>query len=289
MTHSEQQGRYDLIKVILVGQLWINVPVVLLIIGLPLVVGFRIGEDRLLLLFLGIVLAFAAGVFLAWIWWGFLITYWRIWAFDRVHEDDWLRLRTLAKKTKLIWEEGGTYEKLERRNPRQTEQIRAIEERLAELEQVALIQLELTTPDQTAYRFNTRDVLPEVLTYLLLWFVIFGLLWTAQYILAVLLTVIVLFQGWPLKYLPHIFKKEAYLIIGDKGIETIYPQPQRYTWQEMEALAIQKEERKLLIRMFGQEAGTHEVLELRYYRIPDMDLFAQQLELFVQRYVEGRL
>ena len=289
MATTEQQRKYDLIKVILVGQLWINVPNVLLIIVLPLAVGFWIGESRLFLSIIGIILALAAGIALAWLWWATLITYWRIWAFHRIPEDDWLRLRQLAKKTKLIWEKDSGYEKLERRNPRQAEQIRAIEERLEELEQVELIQLDLITPDQKGYPFNTSDVLPEIAVYLLLWVVILALVRTAQYALAGLLTIVTLFQGWPLRHWSHLFSKKDYLLIDDTGIETIYPRQRRYEWREMDALAIRKEERKLLIRMIGQDEETFDTIELRYYQIPDMDLFAQRVEMFVQRYVEGRL
>ena len=48
---------------------------------------------------------------LAWIWWSFKVSRWRIWALQNV--DDWRKLERLAVLSLLIWPRGSIFEKTE--------------------------------------------------------------------------------------------------------------------------------------------------------------------------------
>jgi len=109
-------NKLKLYKLILAGQLGINLPVILLIIGLPLLAFFLI--DNLALKIILMILLLILGIVLAWTLWSILITKWRIWAFSQVEDPaDLIKLKDLAIQTALIWEDGHTFEKTEKRTP----------------------------------------------------------------------------------------------------------------------------------------------------------------------------
>lgn len=64
---------------------------------------------------------------LAWLYWSFAITYWRLWAFENV--DDVFELEIKAIQGKLIWPPGHFFEKTEIRSKAQREQWEIISQR----------------------------------------------------------------------------------------------------------------------------------------------------------------
>ena len=116
-------------QVILVGQLIVNVPVMLFMFGLPCLTWYLFLEGWLLPI--SAILGFA----LAWTWWSFSIVFWRIWAFTNTSKKDWSHLETTAIDSQLIWPEGHFFEKTEIRTKAQQEKIHAIHK---EIEQHSL-------------------------------------------------------------------------------------------------------------------------------------------------------
>jgi hypothetical protein len=90
-------------QALLVGWLWVNLPAVVIILGV-LILGSLI-ELRLWWLFLAI------GGFLGWTWWSFTIGRWRRWSLTRGAPPE--RLQKWAVIVLLTWPKGSLPEKTE--------------------------------------------------------------------------------------------------------------------------------------------------------------------------------
>lgn len=96
-------------KAIKRGHLMVNVPVVLTIIGCPALAIYLSDQNRIPKWSIGV--AFLIGFILAWLIWSYMITKWRIWAFDNVQNVHELKKRAIQEK--LIWEDGNVFERTE--------------------------------------------------------------------------------------------------------------------------------------------------------------------------------
>jgi uncharacterized membrane protein YciS (DUF1049 family) len=94
------------------GHLIVNVPVALALIGCP-AFAFYLSEQNIIPEW-GIGVAFLIGFILAWLIWSFMITKWRIWAFENVRNVHELKKRAI--EAKLIWDDGNIFEKTEIRS-----------------------------------------------------------------------------------------------------------------------------------------------------------------------------
>ena len=93
-------------RALIVGWLPVNIPVLIIILGI-LLVGVTI-EPRIWWLF------FAIGFFLGWTWWSLSIARWRKWALNRGAPAD--RLQKWAVAVGLTWPKGWVFEKTEIRS-----------------------------------------------------------------------------------------------------------------------------------------------------------------------------
>jgi hypothetical protein len=93
----------SVLKAILIGWLLVNVPALIIMLGI-LLIGVRI-EPRIWWLFLLI------GIVLGWTWWSFTVPRWRRWAISSGIPAD--RLQKFAVATGLTWSKGSIFEKTE--------------------------------------------------------------------------------------------------------------------------------------------------------------------------------
>lgn len=99
-------------KAISKGQLWVNLPVMIVMFGIMIVSSLLI-SFKIIPLWAGITIFISSFVF-AWLTWSILITKWRIWAFSNV--ENLIELHEQAVEAKLIWEKGSFFEQTEIRN-----------------------------------------------------------------------------------------------------------------------------------------------------------------------------
>ncbi len=90
---------------VLIGHLVVNVPVLILILGMSVLGWYLLPGRFWWLAFFGI------GFVLAWSWWSLLVPLWRRWAIRRGADPD--RLQKLAVMTGLVWPKGWIFEKTE--------------------------------------------------------------------------------------------------------------------------------------------------------------------------------
>jgi len=73
------------------------------------------------------ILILPLAVIVPWVYWSFMITKWRIWAFENVRDVHELKSRAIAEK--LIWPDGSIFEKTEIRTSQDRERLMLIEKR----------------------------------------------------------------------------------------------------------------------------------------------------------------
>lgn len=110
-------------KAIKRGQLIVNLPVFILMVIIGLVMWFLSKVEILDSSWLPLGFLIAPAV--AWIYWSFMITKWRIWAYQRV--DDINELKKQAIDAGLIWKEGSFFEKTEIKTSTQRKLLQQLE------------------------------------------------------------------------------------------------------------------------------------------------------------------
>lgn len=112
-------------KAIKRGHLIVNIPVFITIISCPALALYF--KKKYLIPDWGIGVAFLIGFLFAWLVWSFMITKWRIWAFENVRNVHELKKKAIQEK--LIWNDGNIFEKTEIRNTEDTSKLKKIEKK----------------------------------------------------------------------------------------------------------------------------------------------------------------
>lgn len=275
--------KYKLHKLIYVGHLMINVPAIVFSFGLPLLAYF-LAEDILLKVVFSIV-GFIVGIAISWLWWSFMVTKWKLWAFQQIKEDDWYTFKEMAVENRLIWEHGSYFEATEIRSKKEGEQFAEIKLRVAEQEQIEEIKEDLRTPRALKFQYNKKETITETISKVFLLFVAIGLLLTHQYIFGAVLLGIILFYGDGYKMIFHIFKNEDYLVIDQKGIHLKYPKTRSILWEEIQEISTTDEGRVMWITVKKQEQLEKIKCELWRFNIKNFRQFRKQIKVFTDRFI----
>ena len=124
------KGTVSVKRAVMIGRLWVNGPVFLLIVG-PIAWTLAAPDDSALER-TGFYLC-GAGWLLAWVWWSFAVPKWRLWAYDRV--IDITELKRSAISAGLTWPDGSIFARTEIKSKAHAQRERELELR-AEQEQL---------------------------------------------------------------------------------------------------------------------------------------------------------
>jgi hypothetical protein len=142
-------------KAISRGQLWVNLPVMVVTFGIMIVTGI-LADSKIIPLWTGFAGLISSFMF-SWLTWSFLITKWRIWAFSNV--KNLKELHRKAVTTKLIWERGHYFEKTEIRTKREQVLIDEFERKMGIQKPIILPFIDdANVPDETTV-FYSRGVI----------------------------------------------------------------------------------------------------------------------------------
>lgn len=110
-------------KAITRGHLMINIPIFILMFGIPFLSFYLMGINMIpkWAMYVGFVLGFC----LAWLAWSMMVTKWRIWAFENVQNVHELKKRAVEEK--LIWPDGSFFVKTEIRTSADKERLKRLE------------------------------------------------------------------------------------------------------------------------------------------------------------------
>lgn len=269
-------------QAIIIGHLLINIPIIAICLGLPYLVTYL--NISLVLKVILVIVAFFLSIGVSWIFWSISITKWRIWAFNQVEEEDWVKLKEMAIAQKLIWPVGSVFEKTEIRNTREKDKIEEVIEIVYDLELIEEIKLDLLTPYKIGYKINKRFVLVESVAHLFLFVVAIGLLIAHQFFIATILFLVIIMDRQNHQYLKFVFSNEDYLILNDNGVQFKLPKNQFIYWGDVEKMCLYYDTMEMVIIRMTTEGRERIVCKLKQIKIPNFILFEKQLKLFLERY-----
>jgi len=110
------------------GHRTVNYPSVAIFLGLLFATGILCVCE--LLPFWSFPIGFVVALAASWLYWAFMITRWRLWAFDEVRNVH--ELRKKAIKERLIWPDGSFFERTELRNFEQKQRWLILQEKFKE-------------------------------------------------------------------------------------------------------------------------------------------------------------
>ncbi|MCF6404101.1 hypothetical protein L3C95_14500 [Chitinophaga filiformis] len=220
------------------GHRMVNYPVMTIMLGmviLSLYLGCW-GGMPVWIIPVGLVLSFT----FAWLYWSFMITKWRIWAFENVRNVHELKRRAIMEN--LIWQDNSIFEKTEIRKAVHKEKWQALQ---SKFEREDVFHDDLTIPTQTIIYYSKGKKYLETITVLIcLPLAIFLMLKADQYIIVAIFTVV---GGayWGYREYKGVIKKTPQIIISNKGIQTV--STMFYEWKD-----IKHEE--IVIEGYGEHA-----------------------------------
>lgn len=196
------------------GHLIVNVPVYISIFGCP-AIALYLSEQNIIPGW-GIGIAFLIGFVLAWLIWSFMITKWRIWAFENVRNVHELKKRAIQEK--LIWNDGNVFEKTEIRNSEDKRKLKMLEKKFEiddEYKEDYLLPPKMKIFYSKVYSYSELGVSALIIgvgIYLYTQGV------TKYYILGTIMSVIGLYTI--VKESRKAFNNKPQIIIDNKGIQT---------------------------------------------------------------------
>lgn len=201
-------------KAIKRGHLIVNLPVFIAIIGCPALALYLSKQN--LIPGWGIGIAFLIGFVLSWIIWSFMITKWRIWAFENVRNVHELKKRAIQEK--LIWNDGNIFEKTEIRNAEDKSKLKKLEkkfEREDEFREDYSLPPKMEIHYSKAYNYIELGVSILIIGVGIYFFTKGE---TKQYILGAIMTGIGLYST--IKEFRKALDTKPKIIIDSKGIQT---------------------------------------------------------------------
>lgn len=206
------------------GHKMVNYPVMVIMFG-TLGLTLYLGAQELIPnwgLPIGFVLAFV----FAWLWWSFMITKWRLWAFDKVRNVHELKKRAIQEK--LIWADNSIFEKTEIRNTKDKEKLDSLRNKF---KQDDVFHDDLTVENETIiYYSKSKNIFETIIMLCCLGIGIFLLLETDSSIMGSILAIVGAYFGY--KNYKEATNTEPQIIINDKGIKTI--STSFYNWRDIE-------------------------------------------------------
>jgi hypothetical protein len=206
------------------GKRMVNYPVFGIMIGMFVITSFLLSEK--IIPVWGFPIAFVVGIGLSWLWWSFMITRWRLWAFENVRNVHELKERAIQEK--LIWNDGSIFEKTEIRSAAAREKWALLEEKF-KVEDLFLDDLSIA--NETIIYYSRRNSLIAMAIALVgMGMGIYVMLWSDTYLLGLFMAVICAYSSF--KSYQRASNTKAQIIISNKGIETT--STRFYSWDDIQ-------------------------------------------------------
>jgi hypothetical protein len=197
------------------GHLIVNIPVFICIIGIP-ALSLYLSNQNLIPKW-GIVIGFVLGFVIAWLVWSFMITKWRIWAFQNVRNVHELKKRAIEEK--LIWNDGNIFEKTEIRTSEDKVELKKHEKKF---EKEDVYREDYSLPPKTTIHYSkSLGTFALIISILIIGVGIYLITegTSKNYILGGIMCLIGIYGS--IKELRKFLNKKPQIIIDNKGIETL--------------------------------------------------------------------
>ncbi len=261
-------------KAITRGHLIVNIPVFICIIGIP-VLSIYLSNQNLIPKW-GIVIGFLVGFVVAWSAWSFMITKWRIWAFENVRNVHELKKRAIQEK--LIWNDGNIFEKTEIRTLEDKEELKKLEKKF---EKEDVYKEDYSIPPKTIIHYSKSLGAFELIISILIigvgiYFISKGT--NKNYVLGGIMSLIGIYSS--IKELRKFRDNKPQIIIDNKGIETITTEFKN--WSDIEREEVIQEGYGKSAKSYLTYWYDNEIFEK--VEIDKLDINHQQLENIIRTY-----
>ncbi|AUC16661.1 hypothetical protein BTO06_16565 [Tenacibaculum sp. SZ-18] len=203
-------------RALLIGHVIVNLPVLCFILGTPLLTYYFFSLN--IVPIWSIPISIIAGFGLAWFIWSFMITKWRIWAFENVRNVHDLKKRAIEEK--LLWEDGNWFEKTEIRSKQDKIDL---ERTFRKFEKEDQFREDYLLPKKTKIYYsrcsNPIEIVSTILIFLLAFYFILYKNDDIKYVIGALLTLIIVFRDF-LKTWKKITSNEPIIEIDASGVTT---------------------------------------------------------------------
>lgn len=205
------------------GHRMVNYPV-MVIIFVTIGVTFYLSNQKIIPTW-GILVGLILAVVIAWLWWSFMITKWRLWAFENVRNVHELKKRAIQER--LIWANDSIFEKTEIRTEVDKEQLKTLSNKF---EQEDVFQDDLTVANETIiYYSKSKNFLEMAIMLGCFGIGIYSILISNNYIVGSILSIIGVFFGY--KKYKNATNTEPQIILNERGIKTI--STDFYSWNDI--------------------------------------------------------
>ncbi|MGB3800857.1 MAG: hypothetical protein WA952_13665 [Lewinella sp.] len=273
-----------LLSYVLLGHLYITLPALIFWLGLPilayaLVIPYGWGWTGT-----AIAAALLAGYGIAWRWWGWTVTHWRIQTFGSLDDIDWLRLEQLAERYFLMWPHGHPAEELEVRPGDRDRRIREVMERNADLRALEKVFFGFDTPRKYGYRLRRLRLLFSLGSRIVVLSVaVASLLYLPQPYFGLILMVLVLFPSRDFRMYRHLSFRGSAIEFSDAGVVLRIPELSVSYWHDFRSYRLYEHEQLLVLEgADGEEVN----IDLTYYRVSDFRQLASIIDVYIERFGE---
>ncbi|WP_314060610.1 hypothetical protein [Empedobacter brevis] len=206
------------------GHKMVSYPVMIIMCG-TIGLTLYLGAQKLIPTW-SFLIGFVLALVFAWLWWSFMITKWRLWAFENVRNVHELKKRAIQEK--LIWVDNSVFEKTEIRTVTDKEKLNTLSNKF---KQDDLFQDDLTVANETViYYSKGKNSVEMVIMFCCLGIGVYLLLKTDSYIIGLILSIVGSYFGY--KEYKEATNTDPQIIINDKGIKTI--STDFYSWNDIE-------------------------------------------------------
>ncbi|PPK85051.1 hypothetical protein CLV84_1940 [Neolewinella xylanilytica] len=273
-----------LLGFVLLGHLYITLPALVLWLGLPLLAYLLVAPFGWWWTGLAAAAALLAGYGIAWRWWGWTVTHWRIRSFGSLDEIDWLRLEVLAERYLLTWPHGHPAEELEVRTGDQDRRIREVMERNSDLRAMEKVFFGFDTPRRYGYGLTRKSLYISLGSRLLVVIVATAsLFFLPQPYIGLLLMAVVFYPSRDFHMYRHLSFRGSAIELSDAGVVLRVPKLSVHYWHDCRAYRLYEHERLLVLE--GGD-GAEESIDLAYYQIGDYRRLASVIDVYIERYGE---
>lgn len=159
-------------------------------------------------------ICFILAIFLPILYWAFMVTKWKLWAFENVRNVHELKKRAIQER--IIREDNSFYEKLEIRNFEEKEKWKTLQKKFNISD---IFKDDLTIPDETKIYFSKRKNYTEFIIFSFCLLIPIMIFLNKGYISGTIFLIVIIFLIY--KSLKNIINNSPQIIINNKGIQTI--------------------------------------------------------------------
>jgi hypothetical protein len=276
------KNKAKLYRLILIGHLTINFPIVLFCFLFPYLLTRSF--DQILFKVIFAITGFFFAIVISWIYWSYIVKKWGFWTLQQLDEDELLVFKNLAIRNQLIWSTNNFFDGSESSINTDKDELNRIAEKVSELDQIEEVKRDLSTPNEIGYRLSKVENLSESFSFLLIFGVAIGALFTKLYPFGLLILLVMFFNLKNLKYFQRSFVKEDYLELRNEGVKIGFQESGLIKWGNIELIQIHKEQRELEIEYV--EDGESKSIKFELWRLKGYDYFEfkSDISVYIERY-----